>query len=253
MPRVVLIGLAGPTCCGKTTLAKHLRQIIPGSVILHQDDFAPPSELVPMHPTLNLQDWDDAPGAILWEKQRKTLHHLRSTGSLPPEHSSHDHLNEQIPVPIPAQVNDEWRAKFEALQREMGEDDILYVICDGFLMMYDAESVREFDVRIFVREEYAVLKRRREERHGYHTAEGSLWQDPPGYWDDIVWPAYLSAHRAQFLAGDVENGQPDPTAIEGLVLLEAGQLGMEEMVRKACEVIYERVRSGKTAKDWTKP
>lgn len=27
----------GATCSGKTTLAKHLRNILPGSVILHQD------------------------------------------------------------------------------------------------------------------------------------------------------------------------------------------------------------------------
>lgn len=72
VPKVVLIGVAGPTCSGqsasvlafpcpktrslgltsltrthsgKTTLSKHLRNIMPGCVILHQDDFAPPSEV----------------------------------------------------------------------------------------------------------------------------------------------------------------------------------------------------------------
>lgn len=78
-------------------------------------------------------------------------------------------------------------------------------------------------------------------------------QDPPGYWDDIVWPAYLSAHRSLFLNGDVEAGPPDPDKIDGLVLLEASQLGMEDMVRKTCEVVFDRVSSGKTAKDWRKP
>jgi len=39
--KVVLIGVGGATCSGKTTLAKHLRQILPGSFIIHQDDFAP--------------------------------------------------------------------------------------------------------------------------------------------------------------------------------------------------------------------
>ena len=38
--------------------------------------------------------------------------------------------------------------------------------------------------------------------------EGSFWEDPPGYWDDIVWPAYLKAHRKMFQNNDVENGQP---------------------------------------------
>ena len=38
--------------------------------------------------------------------------------------------------------------------------------------------------------------------------EGSFWEDPPGYWDDIVWPAYLKAHRKMFQNNDVEHGQP---------------------------------------------
>ncbi|KAK4704895.1 hypothetical protein P7C70_g1314, partial [Phenoliferia sp. Uapishka_3] len=192
--------------------------------------------------------------SVLWDKQRAALRHLRSSGSLPPEHSSHDHLNEQVPVPIPDSVTSEWRKKIEEL---MKENETVFVICDGFLMLYDEESVREFDVRIFVREEYAVLKQRREDRHGYHTAvqsdpEGSLWQDPPGYWDNIVWPAYISAHRAIFEGGDVEDGAPND-AIEGLVVLEASQLGMEEMVKRTCETVYARLKSEKQATDWTNP
>lgn len=38
--------------------------------------------------------------------------------------------------------------------------------------------------------------------------EGSFWVDPPGYWDDIVWPAHLKAHRKMFQNNDVEHGQP---------------------------------------------
>ena len=34
-------------------------------------------------------------------------------------------------------------------------------------MLVDPESVRQFDVRLFMREDYAVLKQRREDRHGY--------------------------------------------------------------------------------------
>ena len=38
--------------------------------------------------------------------------------------------------------------------------------------------------------------------------EGSYWQDPPRYWDDIVWPAYLKAHCKMFQNNDIEHGQP---------------------------------------------
>ncbi|KAM0753416.1 P-loop containing nucleoside triphosphate hydrolase protein [Meredithblackwellia eburnea MCA 4105] len=260
-PKVTIICVAGPTCSGKTTLAKHLRQIIPNSVILHQDDFAPPAELVPYHPVHKVQDWDDPDGAILWDSQRSSLRHLRATGSLPPNHSSHDHLNEQVPVPIPQSLADEWRRKFEDLavvDERGGEEKRKYIICDGFLMLYDAESVREFDVRIFVRESYEVLKQRREDRHGYHTAvqsdpEGALWRDPPNYWDNIVWPAFLKAHHHQFVSGNVEYGQPNREVIEGLEVMEASKMGMEEMVGRACEMVYKWVKDGNTVNKWKRP
>lgn len=35
----VVVGLAGATCSGKTTLAKSLKDSFPGSILLHQDDF----------------------------------------------------------------------------------------------------------------------------------------------------------------------------------------------------------------------
>ena len=37
--------------------------------------------------------------------------------------------------------------------------------------------------------------------------EGAFWQDPPGYWNDIVWPAYLKAHSKMFRNNDVEHGE----------------------------------------------
>lgn len=103
---------------------------------------------------------------IQWDRQRETIHHLRSTGTLPSLHDSHDHLNEQIPVAIAESKCEEWKEKFRLLE-ETQDPKTIYVIADGFLMLYDEESVREFDVRLFVRDRYDVLKGRREERNGY--------------------------------------------------------------------------------------
>ena len=52
------------------------------------------------------------------------------------------------------------------------------MLADGFLMLCDEESVKEFDLRILVREQYTVLKQRRDKRSGYvchislHVEEG---------------------------------------------------------------------------------
>jgi nicotinamide/nicotinate riboside kinase len=70
--------------------------------------------------------------------------------------------------------------------------------------MFVEERVMEvLDVKIFLRGRYDVAKRRREGRSVYATLEG-YWTDPPGYWDDIVWPNYVKAHKHLFVNGDVE-------------------------------------------------
>jgi hypothetical protein len=71
--------------------------------------------------------------------------------------------------------------------------------------------------------------------------------------DNIVWPAYLKAHRPLFQNGDVEKGQIDTKAISGVELLEARELGMEAMLAKSCETIYRFIEEGKTADVWEKP
>lgn len=97
------------------------------------------------------------------------------------------------------------------------------------------------------------------------NAEGALWRDPPGYWEQIVWPAYVNAHEKLFVGGDIENGLPKlrhrriPDAVDedvsmgeaeepgveggvdGLILIEGMKVGMEEMVRHCCEILREQV------------
>jgi nicotinamide/nicotinate riboside kinase len=71
--------------------------------------------------------------------------------------------------------------------------------------------------------------------------------------DGCVWPAYLKAHRPLFKDGNVESGEIDPEAIEGVKVFEAKELGMEKMVVQSLEALYETVKSGRTAEQWKKP
>ncbi|TBU64307.1 P-loop containing nucleoside triphosphate hydrolase protein [Dichomitus squalens] len=237
--RVVLIGIGGATCSGKTTLAKHLRRILPNSVIIHQDHvFLQPQELVPVHPMYGVQDWDRAEGAIEWPRMIKALEEVRRTGVIPPEHVSHDHLNEQKDVPIDETTFQKWRKRFEEVEQEHRErgEKVKWVIVDGFLLFWEPQVVEKLDHRIFLRVPHDVLKQRRHERHGYHTAEGSLWRDPPNYWEQIVWPAYVAAHEQILENGDVEHGKPNGK-VPGLLLFEGLEVGMSEMVERVCSVL----------------
>ena len=75
--RIVVVGVGGATCSGKTTLAKHLLQIlnpfqqgvssaggIKDAFILHQDDFAPPEATLPVNEEFGVTDWDHPPTAV---------------------------------------------------------------------------------------------------------------------------------------------------------------------------------------------
>lgn len=68
-------------------------------------------------------------------------------------------------------------------------------------------------------------------------AEGTIWRDPPHYWEQIVYPAYVNAHCALFEGGDVERGRPSGAKAPGLVVLEGGDLGMDELVDRSCTVL----------------
>ena len=72
--------------------------------------------------------------------------------------------------------------------------------------------------------------------------EGALWRDPPNYWEQIVWPAYVDAHKDMLDNGDVEHGKPNGK-VPGLILLEGLELSMTDMVDRVCGVLDD-VSSG---------
>jgi nicotinamide/nicotinate riboside kinase len=76
----------------------------------------------------------------------------------------------------------------------------------------------------------------------YHGVQSdpkeSLWRDPPGYWEDIVYPAYLDAddtHKDIFVDGDVERG-PLTSTVGGLVLIESLEISMSDA---GCSIIFK--------------
>jgi nicotinamide/nicotinate riboside kinase len=86
-------------------------------------------------------------------------------------------------------------------------------IFDGFLLYSDSMSAihNYMDIKYFVQVSYAKSKARREARSGYVLREG-FWQDPPGYFDKIVWPNYVADHQWMFENGDV-NGRVKKEAL----------------------------------------
>lgn len=116
---------------------------------------------------------------------------------------------------------------------EDGEGGVLkgrkLVIVEGFLLFgrsVPAVLRDMFDVKVLLRARYEDAKRRRERRNGYVTLEG-FWQDPPGYFDKVVWPNYVAEHGG--LVGDEEGkGVLEGSEVGGRVHFSDPGWGLEE-------------------------
>lgn len=222
-PQTLLLAISGPSCSGKTTLARLLRDALhPHAFIIHEDDFYVTDSLIPTKKVSDgreLQDWDCFE-SIDVHALKSMLQHVKARGAVKSGFESIQDGNAVGEVHIDQDVVGDWRAKFQGLSSKLR-----ICIVDGFLLFSEAmREVRElFGVRLLLRADYETVKRRREARKGYVTLEG-FWEDPRGYVDEVVWPNYVADHAFLFEKGDVE-GEPD--------LGVTGRLGIEVAPREA--------------------
>ncbi|EIN11147.1 P-loop containing nucleoside triphosphate hydrolase protein [Punctularia strigosozonata HHB-11173 SS5] len=242
--RIITIGVGGATSSGKTTLAKHLRNCLPNSFTVHQDDFVPPAEKLPIDPEYGFENWDDPEGAIEWDRMAAFVADLKKTGTLPADHQSFDSFNQTANVAVDEKVIADWKAQSEKLAAEHLEkhgEQLVWAIIDGFLLYWDKASatriVSDLDVRAVIRVPEEIARARREAR-SYYTPEGETWTDPPHYWEKIVWPAYIRAHKHLFENEDVVNGGVSGK-VEGLMLFESTSTSMTDMVNTVMKRVVE--------------
>lgn len=62
-----------------------------------------------------------------------------SSGDIPPDHYSHDHLNEQKEVSVSPDVIERWTEEFRRIgkEKEKEEEKIIWVLLDGFLLYWN--------------------------------------------------------------------------------------------------------------------
>jgi nicotinamide/nicotinate riboside kinase len=69
-------------------------------------------------------------------------------------------------------------------------------------------------------------------------AEGTWWRDPPGYWENVAYPAYKEASKQFFEGGDVEQAPlSEKGKAQGLMLIEGLERDMGEIVGTVCKGI----------------
>ncbi|KAL9103578.1 MAG: hypothetical protein Q9163_001380 [Psora crenata] len=217
-----LIALSGPTSSGKTTIATALNEVLSPSIdctIIHADDFYKPDSEIPVNKD-GVQDWDCA-AALDIVKFRETLSHIKATGQVTEETLRQGNFDDGVhgsqrisPCTIARarQKVEQWPRGLLTKQKNKNGNNNKnvksrpIVLVEGFLLF--GHSVQEslaplFDLQILLRATFAAARARRARRNGYVTLQG-FWQDPPRYFEDVVWPNYMREHAWLFPRGDVE-------------------------------------------------
>ncbi|ORX61387.1 P-loop containing nucleoside triphosphate hydrolase protein [Hesseltinella vesiculosa] len=234
--RVITVGISGPTCSGKTTITRVLQQLAGRSVIVYQDDYFKPESKIPIDAATNLANWD-CPEALDFDQLVSTIQYVQQHGQLPEAYASNEVENTHDgSTLVPAATMAAWRQQLEQEGNGAQQEDTVWLIVDGFMLVTDARVRGLFDYCFFVTASYATLKERRERRQGYHTLEG-YWVDPPGYFDTIVWPEYLRAHR--HLLDDQDH--PKPSASSSLVVIDTDHLAIREAIQTTLHVLWPQL------------
>lgn len=241
-PRTLLVAISGVSSSGKTVLAHFLRDILPNSFILHEDDFYRPDEEIPK--TANgVQDWDCIE-ALEPERLLKVLQYVKEHGRVPEWHKSIQGGNAVGEVAV---REDEIKTlEKKSRTQSAGKSSPNICIMDGFLLFSEnMAQVREvFDVKILMRGDLATTKARRETRMGYACYD-SFWQDPPNYIEDVVWPNHVRDHSFLYRDGDVE-GDVDEVVCARLgiqAMSSRDQQDMTSCIQWAVSVIDKAMQS----------
>ena len=243
----LLIGLSGPSSCGKTTLARLLTRIFAHSSILHVDDFYFTDSQIPIHN--GIQDWDCAE-AIDVGKLVAALKRLKASETveavldgvasteIPEAEGVKSAVNEVVLNRLRSELM-AWEADTRLEKQGWERPPLLFI--DGFLLFGETVcKIREqLDIKIFLRSTYEDSKRRRSERKGTYITHEGYWEDPPGYFDQIVWPNYAKNHEFLFLNDNIEGPVNDEVSksLDIDVVPGMGMKTLEETLLYVCSVI----------------
>lgn len=216
---VFLVAIGGPSLLGKTSIAQELHNLLPNAKIVHQDDFFFPENQLPIDEATGYKNWDCSEAIdflrfnnYLALVKANTLDQIDSIVSREPRLQLR--LDESATLALACKVN---VLVMMAAIRDL-PDRVLLV--DGFMLFHDSKVSSLFDLRIFVYADKKTLYKRRTERGAYLTDCGE-WNDPPEYFEKIVWPLYVKSH------GDFFNGNDPNRTVNDAVCRERNVVALQ--------------------------
>lgn len=231
---LVLVGIGGPSSSGKTTVAKALHLLFSNSTLIHLDDFYFPNDKIPYDAEADVQNWDCAE-AIDWDRFKAYIAKVRETnGTMLPMET----LEVESELKLAPQ-------EVHTLKQHAGVIDCSryhLVFVDGFMLYHDNVILELFDVKLFFHAPNQILKDRREARKGYNTVAG-FWEDPPGYFDQMVWPEYMRSHKHLFVDENVEGELKKEFRDRGLAdIANDGSKSLAELITWAVDRVTSDVK-----------
>ncbi|KAI7900750.1 P-loop containing nucleoside triphosphate hydrolase protein [Cokeromyces recurvatus] len=212
----------GPSCSGKTTVARILRQVLRNVIVFYQDDFYKPDSLIPIDEKTQLENWD-CPESVYFDKLADYIEYAQKEGKLPSNYHSKEENNTHDGSSL---ITQQTLAKLQAILKPLMDDENIFILVDGFMLYWDERVTSLLDCKVFVTASYHSLKSRREKRQGYHTVEG-YWVDPPNYFDKIVWPEYIRLSQHNEMISDLFTLNTDENSIEETALKVSNHLCKE--------------------------
>jgi nicotinamide/nicotinate riboside kinase len=177
-----LVGIGGSSCSGKSTVTNWISQLLQAPII-HQDGFFRPDSKIPLLD--GIPNWDcpqvfHSNEAIDFEAFHNALMKLR-------EDSVVEILGPNRPKLEQGKIPTE---KALSLVKKLKSMKKSIVLIDGFMLYENYTTIDLLDLHVFLHAPFEILKNRRSQRKTYVTPEGH-WQDPPNYFEKVVWPMYL--------------------------------------------------------------
>jgi uridine kinase len=177
--KLKIIGISGPSCAGKSTLAKTLTQELNSiyNPICIDNPYFYQNRIPMFKDELNniITPNYECKEAYNFEKMTKAIQTLRLDIA-----NCSDILNASTEYRF-AKIRSDYD------NSSSNKQNTLYAIVEGFLLFADDAVANECDIRIFIRGDQQECQMRREYREGF----------PKILYDCMVWPAYLKYEAEQ--------------------------------------------------------
>lgn len=176
--KIVIIGISGVTCGGKTTVATQLKNVLPKCTIFSQDDYFR-DETDPLHvwvPELNHINFDIL-SSVDMDKMFEDVLKFIKNNNFNPFSKKKDVFNEKA---IHSSDSD------KDVCYKIESDNIHIIIIEGFLIFNYQKWLNLFNLKY-----YFTLNK----EECYKRRVNRVYEPPdcPGYFEKVAWPEYLTS------------------------------------------------------------